>query len=205
MSGGQRQRLAIARSIVGEPSILILDEATSSIDIQGEKLVQAALDRVSKDRTTIMIAHRLSTVFRADRIIVIKDGTNVEEGSHDELMDRHTVYHSLVHAQQLETRSDVSSTAIEGPISVPTDDLKTEIFTPTESDDAEDQVNDIQYGKERGVTHTLWRIVYEQRSHWFLYVLIIVGAMGAGCKLYPCVQNDSWSRSAYANTDLYCI
>ena len=184
LSGGQRQRLAIARSIVGEPSILILDEATSSIDIQGEKLVQAALDRVSKDRTTIMIAHRLSTVFRADRIIVLKDGTNVEEGSHEELMDHGGVYHSLVHAQQLETRSDVSSTAIEGPMHVPTDDLKTEVFTPTESDDAEDQVDSIQYVKERGTIHTLWRIVYEQRGHWSLYVLIIAGAMGAGGKVY---------------------
>ena len=73
LSGGQRQRLAIARSIVKRPSILILDEATSAIDVHSEEIVQAALDRVSQNRTTIIIAHRLSTVRKADHIIVMKE------------------------------------------------------------------------------------------------------------------------------------
>ncbi|GAB1198304.1 hypothetical protein APSETT444_007619 [Aspergillus pseudonomiae] len=103
LSGGQRQRLAIARSIVKQPTILILDEATSAIDVRGEKIVQAALDQVSKNRTTIVIAHRLSTIRQADHIIVMKGGVNVEQGTHDELLaDEKGVYHELVHAQKLE-------------------------------------------------------------------------------------------------------
>ena len=103
LSGGQRQRLAIARSIIKRPAILILDEATSSIDVRGERIVQAALDRVSKNRTTIIIAHRLSTIRKADHIVVLKEGVTVEEGTHDELVTREDgVYANLVRAQHLE-------------------------------------------------------------------------------------------------------
>ncbi|KAJ8123291.1 hypothetical protein ONZ43_g725 [Nemania bipapillata] len=86
LSGGQRQRLAIARAIIKQPKILILDEATSSIDVRGEKVVQAALDRVSKNRTTIMIAHRLATVKKADNIVVLAKGKVVQWGNHESLM-----------------------------------------------------------------------------------------------------------------------
>jgi ABC transporter fused permease/ATP-binding protein len=85
LSGGQRQRVAIARAILKDPSILILDEATSSLDSESERLVQLALDRLMENRTTFMIAHRLATVRRADRILVIQDGKLVESGTHAEL------------------------------------------------------------------------------------------------------------------------
>ncbi len=85
LSGGQRQRVAIARAILKDPAILILDEATSSLDSESERLVQIALDRLMEGRTTFMIAHRLATVRRADRILVIQDGTMVESGTHAEL------------------------------------------------------------------------------------------------------------------------
>jgi ATP-binding cassette subfamily B protein len=85
LSGGQRQRVAIARAILKNPAILILDEATSSLDSESERLVQLALDRLMENRTTFMIAHRLATVRRADRILVIRDGTLVESGTHAEL------------------------------------------------------------------------------------------------------------------------
>jgi len=86
LSGGQRQRIAIARSIVKRPKILILDEATSAIDVRGERIVQAALDRVSKGRTTITIAHRLSTIIKADNIVVLTKGQVVQQGTHEQLM-----------------------------------------------------------------------------------------------------------------------
>jgi ATP-binding cassette subfamily B protein len=85
LSGGQRQRVAIARAILKNPAILILDEATSSLDSESERLVQLALDRLMENRTTFMIAHRLATVRRADRIFVIQDGRLVESGTHAEL------------------------------------------------------------------------------------------------------------------------
>ena len=96
------ERLAIARSIIKRPTILILDEATSSIDVRGERLVQAALDKVSEGRTTITIAHRLSTIKKADKIIVLKKGKLIEQGTHESLLaDENGAYWALVNAQKL--------------------------------------------------------------------------------------------------------
>jgi ATP-binding cassette subfamily B protein len=96
LSGGQRQRLAIARALLKDPAILILDEATSALDAESEALVQEALERLVHGRTTFVIAHRLSTVMHADRIVVLKAGQILEQGRHDELMRRQGYYASLV-------------------------------------------------------------------------------------------------------------
>ena len=95
MSGGQRQRIAIARALLADPKILILDEATSALDSESEMLVQDALDRLMAGRTTFVIAHRLTTVLRSDRILVLNQGRIVEEGTHAALMERKGLYHHL--------------------------------------------------------------------------------------------------------------
>jgi subfamily B ATP-binding cassette protein MsbA len=101
LSGGQRQRVAIARALLADPSILILDEATSSLDAESEGLVQSALEVLMKGRTTLVIAHRLSTVRKADRLIVLAEGRIIEEGTHDELIGIGGLYSSL-YSRQLE-------------------------------------------------------------------------------------------------------
>jgi subfamily B ATP-binding cassette protein MsbA len=102
LSGGQRQRLAIARALLKDPRILILDEATSSLDTESEALVQDALRRLMKNRTTLVIAHRLSTVANADQIVVLENGTIRETGTHGQLIAQHGLYHHLCRAQLLE-------------------------------------------------------------------------------------------------------
>lgn len=99
LSGGQRQRLAIARALLRDPRILILDEATSALDTESERLVQEALERLMRGRTTFVIAHRLSTIKFAQRIVVLKGGKIVEEGTHDELLALHGLYERLYEKQ----------------------------------------------------------------------------------------------------------
>ena len=99
LSGGQRQRLAIARAIIKKPEILLLDEATSNLDTASEQVVQAAIERILKGRTVVMVAHRLSTVRNADKIFVLKQGELVETGSHEELLSKTGVYRALYEAQ----------------------------------------------------------------------------------------------------------
>ncbi|MFN7388322.1 ABC transporter transmembrane domain-containing protein, partial [Brevundimonas sp.] len=103
LSGGQRQRLAIARALVRDAPILLLDEATSALDAENEALVQAALDQAMATRTTLVIAHRLATVLRADRIVVMEDGVAVEEGTHHELVAKGGLYARLAELQFRET------------------------------------------------------------------------------------------------------
>ena len=107
LSGGQRQRLAIARAILKDSPILVLDEATSSLDTESELLVQDALANLMKNRTSFVIAHRLSTIRRADAIIVMDRGRVVETGRHDELLARGKLYARLYELQLLEGRRTV--------------------------------------------------------------------------------------------------
>jgi ABC-type multidrug transport system fused ATPase/permease subunit len=101
LSGGERQRLSIARALLKNPPILILDEATSALDAESERLVQEAVERLMEHRTVIVIAHRLATVRKADRIVVLEHGRLIEEGDHASLLSQQGTYFKLHNLQLL--------------------------------------------------------------------------------------------------------
>ncbi|KAI0150276.1 ABC transporter-like protein [Xylariaceae sp. FL1272] len=181
MSGGQRQRLAIARAIIKQPKILILDEATSSIDVRGEQTVQAALDKVSKNRTTIMIAHRLATVKKADNIVVIAKGKIVQWGTHQSMVAATgSPYWLLTQSQELmgEVQHDDISEATSK------DERVVELMT-LDKDDHHQTVEkametDSPAAKSLGPFRSFVALLLEQQSsrHW--YLLMICGAIIAG-------------------------
>ncbi|KAK4162105.1 putative ABC multidrug transporter [Cladorrhinum sp. PSN259] len=181
LSGGQRQRLAIARSIIKKPKILILDEATSAIDVRGERIVQAALERASKGRTTITIAHRLSTIKDADNIVVLQNGRVAEQGTHDSLLENERgVYYGLVHAQKLSLGEDDGRRAEE--IQEEEDIalvLSREKSAAKADTDSNDKTVVPKIWKDRGVLNGFGKLLGEQRSRFPFYIISLVGAMGA--------------------------
>ncbi|KAI0172630.1 ABC transporter [Hypoxylon sp. FL1284] len=176
LSGGQKQRIAIARSIIKKPRILILDEATSAIDVRGERIVQAALDKVSQGRTTITIAHRLSTIKKADHIVVLQKGRAVEEGTHSSLLANEAgVYSGLVKAQSLEmatNEEEQSDTLAEVYDTKSEKDLKADdmIAQPSPPQQPATPVS-------RSLVRTFPKLLYEQRVHWPLFLAALASSI----------------------------
>jgi ATP-binding cassette subfamily B protein len=117
LSGGERQRISIARALLIDPKILILDEATSSVDTETEKEIQKALDNLVRGRTTIAIAHRLSTLRKADRLVVMDRGHIVEEGAHDALIAQRGAYFRLHEAQARQVDTEFTATSWSNTVS----------------------------------------------------------------------------------------
>ncbi|KAL2757625.1 hypothetical protein ACRALDRAFT_1047647 [Sodiomyces alcalophilus JCM 7366] len=177
LSGGQRQRIAIARSIVRKPKIVILDEATSAIDVRGEKIVQAALDRVAQNRTTITIAHRLSTIKKADRIVVLKKGKVMEQGTHETLLqDEAGLYYGLVYAQKL-SLGEATEADTDEKESDPEAVLKREKSAAQSVPDGAEVKGDDD--KRRNFLSSFGRLLRERRSKWPFYIATTFASMCA--------------------------
>lgn len=175
LSGGQRQRIAIARSIIAKPKILILDEATSAIDVRGERIVQQALERASKGRTTITIAHRLSTIKDADKIVVLQNGKVAEEGTHDSLLSNPDgVYYGLVYAQKL----SLGDGEDDGPMhEEDIGDILQREKSAAISEAGEEKKPAMW--KERNLINGFGKLLGEQKNKIPLYIIALLGAAGA--------------------------
>jgi ATP-binding cassette subfamily B (MDR/TAP) protein 1 len=192
LSGGQRQRLAIARSIVKKPTILILDEATSAIDVRTERIVQEALDRVSANRTTIVIAHRLSTIRKADKIIVLRKGQVMEQGTHYELLENEEgIYYGLVRAQAIAMTAEHESQDEEYDDNVvPVDDERPELVKtksnksglgPAQEHDGIMTKDGLVAGYQYvGFLRAFGTLLGEQKIFWPYYVVVVAACCAAG-------------------------
>lgn len=187
LSGGQKQRIAIARSVVSEPKILLLDEATSALDPHAEGIVQEALDRVSKGRTTIVIAHKLATIRKADNIVVMKKGKIIEQGTHESLIVSDGAYAQLVKVQNLKLRlSDEDSESEEEDAPEvkhdPSDLVKpmTKVATQDRARmEAKASRDDYDNHTHLGLVSVILRLVKESPNLRWWYILIIAGCVGA--------------------------
>ncbi|KAL0140038.1 P-loop containing nucleoside triphosphate hydrolase protein [Mucor lusitanicus] len=211
LSGGQRQRIAIARAILKNPSILLLDEATSALDTQSERLVQNALDKASKNRTTIVVAHRLSTIVNADLIVVLDHGSIVEKGTHRQLIELGGAYADLVEKQVIHTdmakedtneelllqekseiqqhihESDKSSAAFHHQDDDDTKHLSIELHDHAAVEDA----HTLELIKQKRLEAELskkkapvWRVFWHMRPEWNYLALGVIGAAVSGC-IFP--------------------
>ncbi|EME42871.1 hypothetical protein DOTSEDRAFT_131498 [Dothistroma septosporum NZE10] len=182
LSGGQKQRIAIARAIVSDPKILLLDEATSALDTKSEGVVQAALDKAAQGRTTIVIAHRLSTIKDADNIVVMSQGRIVEQGNHNELLERKEAYYNLVEAQKLAAETEQKR---EEEMEILHDDLKDgnllEKSSTEHTPEYEADPNDLTLGRTKSVQSASSKVLVnrnsETSSNYSLWTLIkVVGS-----------------------------
>lgn len=183
LSGGQKQRLAIARAIVKNPPILILDEATSALDVNSEATVQRALENASENRTTISIAHRLTTIKAADQIVVMKKGEVAEVGTHMSLLEKESIYKRLWEAQMLSQSQHSVEREDEELETVASDSLLQKELTQVQDAPRTMSEHTSQKLKRRGVFTLVRKILSSQKKHWWVFFIICASATVGG-KLY---------------------
>jgi len=187
LSGGQRQRVAIARSIISDPKVLLLDEATSALDPRAERVVQDALHRVSANKTTLVIAHKLATVMAADKIAVMTSGKVIEQGTHSELLEHDGLYAAMVRAQDLGAEAgepEFREGSEEG------DDVKEALDRPltlqrTQSEalpkDSEREVEHLSAGTVGySLGKCIWIMLKEHPDLYLWYLVIVFGGLIGG-------------------------
>lgn len=186
LSGGQRQRIAIARSIVSKPKILLLDEATSALDPSAEGIVQRALDMASEGRTTIVIAHKLATIQKADNIVVMAKGRILEKGSHASLMAKDQAYARLVKVQNLHVQSNNSEEETPRATNINVESLDLIRKTTRETTSVTDQMiarrerDNYDHHKQRGILYVIYRLIRMTPELSVAYTFVFAGCVLAG-------------------------
>lgn len=190
LSGGQKQRIAIARSVISEPTVLLLDEATSALDPHAEGVVQNALDKAARNRTTIVIAHKLATIKNADNIVVMSKGRIIEQGTHETLLAQNGAYAKLVSVQTLGKAIEDEEEAAEDNDLGPARSLslaKSVTNFPTQDAERMEQEKDYaNYDNHKAISmlKIVWRLTVEQKQLAVPYALTLIGCiLGGG--VYP--------------------